>query len=136
MADIAFLLIVFFVVTTVRTLDRTKVDLPGSKIRTPAGQEAAMIVLASGTRSGSNLVYKFSDGTAQTFVVPGPEAIEAHAATAVAENPARVFEIKADGDVPCEQVGRVLDALIRGGGRKVLMLTEPLDSRESTEGAP
>ena len=48
----------------------------------------------------------------------------------------QVFEIKADGDVLCEDVGHVLDALSRGGGRKVLMLTEPVDHRGLTEVEP
>ena len=136
MADIAFLLIVFFVITTVRTLDRTAIDLPDSKVRTPAEREAAMIVIASGTRSDAGLVYKFSDGTAQTTFVAGPDDIEAHVARIVAENPTRAFEIKADGDVLCDDVGRVLDAVSRGGGRKVLMLTEPLGRQELTTAVP
>ena len=131
MADIAFLLIVFFVVTTVRTLDRTSLDLPGSKIRANAEQNSAMIVLARGEQGESDLVYKFSNGTSQSAIVSGPRAIRAEAANVVADDPTRVFEIKADGDVPCEEVGRILDALTEAGAETILMLTEPLSKGAS-----
>jgi biopolymer transport protein ExbD len=66
MADIAFLLIIFFMVTTVHELDRTSVNLPSAKTRIEAEKGAAIVVLAkqadmSGTES---LVYKFTDGNA------------------------------------------------------------------------
>ena len=46
MADIAFLLMIFFVVTMVQSLDRTRVDLPDSRTRAGAGPKAAIVVLA------------------------------------------------------------------------------------------
>ena len=46
MADIAFLLIIFFMVTTVHEVDRTSVNLPLAKIREEAEKGSAIVVLA------------------------------------------------------------------------------------------
>jgi biopolymer transport protein ExbD len=59
--------------------------------------------------------------------VPGPAAIREEAADLLARTPDKVFQIKADADVPCEDVGRVLDALTSAGARKILMLTDVAD---------
>ena len=45
MADIAFLLIIFFMVTTVHEVDRTSVNLPVAKIREEAEKGAAIVVM-------------------------------------------------------------------------------------------
>ena len=127
MADIAFLLIVFFVVTTVWTLDRTPVDLPDSRIRSSAGKNRAVVVLARGEHGQSPIVYKFSNGTAESALVPGADAIRAEAANVLTEDPSKVFQIKADGDILCEDVGRILDALTGAGVETILMLTDPAD---------
>ena len=47
MADIAFLLIIFFMVTTTHEVDRTSVNLPAAVIREKAEQGAAIVVMAN-----------------------------------------------------------------------------------------
>ena len=71
MADIAFLLIIFFMVTTVHEVDRTSVNLPLAKTREEAEKGAAIVVLAKATdaRGDENIIYKFSDGKAMSKVV-------------------------------------------------------------------
>ena len=63
MADIAFLLIVFFMVTTNITVDRTRVSLPTSMERTEVPKDAAVIAIEE---SG---VVHFSDGEEQSRVI-------------------------------------------------------------------
>ena len=73
MADIAFLLIIFFMVTTVHEVDRTSVNLPLAKIREEAEKGSAFVVLGK-MKSGDTeqLIYKFSDGEAMSKVISGP----------------------------------------------------------------
>ena len=63
MADIAFLLIIFFMVTTVYQVDKTEVDLPVTQIRMDVPSDAAFIVI-----SDDGLV-KFSDGKQSSELV-------------------------------------------------------------------
>ncbi|MHC5024996.1 MAG: ExbD/TolR family protein, partial [Planctomycetota bacterium] len=70
MADIAFLLIIFFMVTTVHEVDRTSVNLPTAVMREEAEKGAAIVVLAKEAKDGvESLVYKFSDGKAMSKLV-------------------------------------------------------------------
>ena len=72
MADIAFLLIIFFMVTTVHEVDRTSVNLPLAKSREEAEKGSAIVVLAK--NKYGEIQYKFSDGTnmsAPSPVSPG-----------------------------------------------------------------
>jgi biopolymer transport protein ExbD len=125
MADIAFLLIIFFMVTTVHELDRTSVNLPLAKIREEAEKGAAIVVLAkSGDASGvERLVYKFSDGNSQSHNVGGPDDINLEASRATYADSTQQFILKADGTVQFEKIDELLDAMRRGGVQRVLLLT-------------
>ncbi len=70
MADIAFLLIIFFMVTTVHEVDRTSVNLPLSITRTEAEKGSAIVVLARD--KFGELFYMFSDGKNMSHSVNGP----------------------------------------------------------------
>ena len=63
MADIAFLLIVFFMVTTTISVDRTTVQLPTSMERGETPKDSAVIVVEE------NGVVHFSDGEEGSRVV-------------------------------------------------------------------
>ncbi len=133
MADIAFLLIIFFMVTTVHELDRTSVNLPTAVTRTEAEKGAAIVVLAKQEMSGvESLVYKFSDGDQTSWAVSGPNDIYLEAARAAAADSAKQFIIKADGTVRYEKIDELLDALRRGGVQKVLLLTAQKVAGESS----
>jgi biopolymer transport protein ExbD len=134
MADIAFLLIIFFMVTTVHELDRTSVNLPTAKTREEAEKGAAIVVLAKqADMSGAeSLVYKFTDGNATSWTVSGPNDIYLEAARAASADSAKQFIIKADGTVRYEKVDELLDALRKGGVQKVLLLTAQKVAGEST----
>ena len=120
MADIAFLLIIFFMVTTVHEVDRTSVNLPIAKIREEAEKGAAIVVLA---KMENQLVYKFSDGKDMSNTVGGPEDIYLEAARLTHADKQQQFVLKADGTVRFEKIDELLDAMRRGGVQKVLLLT-------------
>ena len=63
MADIAFLLIIFFMLTTTFSQERTTVDLPESEIRTEVPKDAAIIAI---TQEG---IIRFTDGERPAFAL-------------------------------------------------------------------
>jgi biopolymer transport protein ExbD len=125
MADIAFLLIIFFMVTTTHELDRTSVNLPVAKIREQAEAGAAIVVLAkvADENNVEQLVYKFSNGEEVSHVVSGPEDINLEASRAYYEDQTKQFILKADGTVRFEKIDELLDAMRAGGVQKVMLLT-------------
>jgi biopolymer transport protein ExbD len=124
MADIAFLLIIFFMVTTVHEVDRTSVNLPVAKIREEAEKGAAIVVMTKSPEG--DLIYKFSDGETMSNVVPGPEDIYLEASRLTYSDPSKQFVLKADGTIHFEKVDELLDQMRRGGVQNVLLLTQQL----------
>ena len=130
MADIAFLLIIFFMVTTVHEVDRTSVNLPVAKIREEAEKGSAIVVLAKLTTDGvDSLVYKFSDGDQMSKVVPGLREIYHEASVLTYRDSTKQFVVKADGSIRFEKIDELLDTLREGGVTKVLLLTAQNTSR-------
>jgi biopolymer transport protein ExbD len=123
MADIAFLLIIFFMVTTAHEVDRTSVELPKSSARVEAEKGAAVVVLVRDPDTGAP-VYKFSDGSSPTHVVGGPEDVYLEASRLIYRDPAQQFILKAEGAVQYEKVDELLDQMRRGGVQNVLLLTQ------------
>ena len=126
MADIAFLLIIFFMVTTTHEVDRTSVNLPTAVTRIEAEKGAAIVVLAklvdeSGIES---LVYKFSDGENMSHLVGGPEDIFLEASRLTHRDATMQFVLKVDGTVRFELVDELLESMREGGVQKVLLLTQ------------
>ena len=121
MADIAFLLIIFFMVTTVYDLDRTSVDLPSSVNRVENEKGAAIVVLHQD--DNGNLVYKFSDGEQTSNQVSGPGDISLEATRIVYQDSTKQFILKADGDIRYEFIDELLDTLRHAGAANVLLLT-------------
>ena len=124
MADIAFLLIIFFMVTTVHEVDRTSVNLPLAKTREEAEKGAAIVVLAKMAQEGvERLVYKFSDGDNMSVDVRGPDDIYFEATNKIAQDSTTQFIIKADGTVRFEKIDELLDTLRKADVQKVLLLS-------------
>ena len=119
MADIAFLLIIFFMVTTAYSLDRTAVALPSTVEQTPVSREAAVVVVQ---RDGS---IRFSAGEAPTEVVASPEALTAAIHGVVSADVGRQFVIKADREARYRVVDGILELLRQAGARNVALLTRP-----------
>ena len=120
MADIAFLLIIFFMVTTVHDVDRTNVALPSSQTREETQKGACYVVVH---KENGNIVYKFSDGKEVSRPVSGPNDIFLEASRIAHLDSGRQFVVKADKDIRYYLIDELLDNLRRGGVQEVLLLT-------------
>jgi biopolymer transport protein ExbD len=118
MADIAFLLIIFFMVTISFEVDKTQVVLPKTAIRLEVPKKAAYISI---TENGQ---IRVSSGEEISVPVPGPEDVLSFAAGVVAIDPAKEFVLKADRDVPYRHIDRVVDALKQAKARTIYLLSQ------------
>lgn len=125
MADIAFLLIIFFMVTTVFDVDRTNVNLPVSAERTDIPRGSAYIVIAkliTGTKE--SIVYKFSEGEQLSQAVSGPQDLYISISNITYSDPNRAFVIKADKDIKYVLVDEVIDLCRKSGAINIILLTQ------------
>ena len=118
MADIAFLLIIFFMVTINFEVDKTTVGLPTTELRFEIPKKSAYIsIIESGQ-------IRVSSGEEISVPVPGPEDVLSFAAGVVAMDPTKEFVLKADRDVPYRYVDRVVDALKQAKARTIFLLSQ------------
>ncbi len=118
MADIVFLLIVFFVLTYNVEVDRTQVKLPKTWIRTDVPKEAAYISI---DKQG---IIRVSTGKEMSLPVGSDEEVVTFASNVVAEDPSKEFVIKADQGVRYEYVDKVLDALKQAKAKVIYLLSQ------------
>ena len=118
MADIAFLLIIFFMVTINFEVDKTTVGLPLTELRFEIPKKAAYIsIIESGQ-------IRVSSGEEISVPVPGPENVLSFAVDVVANNPGKAFVLKADKNVPYRYVDSVIDALKQARAEVIYLLSE------------
>jgi len=117
MADIAFLLIIFFMVTITFEVDKTQVKLPATQVRTEVPEKSAFISI---TESGQ---IRVSSGEEISVPVPGVEDVLSFAAGVVAKDPTKAFVLKADSNVPYRYVDRVVDALKQSKAEVIYLLS-------------
>ena len=122
MADIAFLLIIFFMVTTVHDVDRTSVALPSSQMRDETPKGASYVVIHREPVT-NDIIYKFSDGEEQSVEVGGPSDLYLEASRIIHQDSTKPFIIKADGDLRYALVDEVLDNLRKAGVETLVLLT-------------
>ncbi len=130
MADIAFLLIIFFMVTITFEVDKTQVTLPSTQLRYEIPKKSAYI---SVTEDGT---IRVSTGEEISVVVPGPEDVLSFAASVVASDPHKAFVVKADEKVRYQIVDRVIDALKQAKVETLYLLSkaETVDNAGGAEG--
>jgi biopolymer transport protein ExbD len=118
MADIAFLLIVFFMISTVFQVDKTQVDLPSSSrdTRTEVIKESAFVIIEKGG------VIKASDGIEDSQLV-NREDISVHASSWMQKNPNKPVVIKADAEVKYAIIDDVLEQIRDAGVTNLKFLT-------------
>ncbi|CAM2067669.1 Biopolymer transporter ExbD [Sulfidibacter corallicola] len=123
MADIAFLLIVFFMISTVFQVDKTSVALPTSHADTrhEVVKESAFVII---TKDGT---IKASDGVEDSQLV-NIEDIQILAASWMQKRPSQPVVIKADGDARFSHVDKVLKHLRDAGVVNLKFLTEQAKS--------
>ena len=123
MADIVFLLIVFFVLTYKVEVDRTRMDLPDTWIRIKVPEKAAVISI-SPPDANPPLTIRVSTGEEMSLPGSTHEEIVTFASTEVARNPNKEFIVKADDMVPYERVDAVLDALKQSKVKFIYLLSD------------
>jgi biopolymer transport protein ExbD len=117
MADIAFLLIIFFMVTTAYSLDRTPMELPHTEAQEQTAKGAAVISIAEdGT-------FRFSAGEEDTTVVDGIGGLATAIRGVTATNRLHPFTIKADRRVKYRVIDQVLEQLRSAGAENVTLLS-------------
>lgn len=124
MADIVFLLIIFFVLTFNVEVDKTQVQLPKTALRFEVPKKAAVVSI---TDAGQ---IRVTDGESSSTPVKGPEDVVSFAAEIVARQADKEFVLKADRGVPYRSVDRVIDALKQARVETVYLLSE----QETVEG--
>jgi biopolymer transport protein ExbD len=120
MADIVFLLIVFFVLTYNTEVDHTQVTLPETWVRTDIPKKAALISIDSPSHGE---VIRVSTGEEMSLPVSTNEEVVTFASNVVAQDPEKEFIIKADKDVKYEKVDAVLDALKQAKVKVIFLLS-------------
>ncbi|MCY3930318.1 MAG: biopolymer transporter ExbD [Acidobacteria bacterium] len=125
MADIAFLLIIFFMLTITFEVDKTQVQLPKTTLRYEIPKQSAYVSIDPNGR------IRVSDGNEQSALVSAADEVLSMAAGVIAMDPQKVFVVKSDGDVQWEKVDEVIDALKRAKVRDVYLLS---DQRTVTDG--
>jgi len=118
MADIAFLLIIFFMLTMTFEVDKTKVELPRTTLRYEIPKKAAYVSIDPQGQ------LKVSNGEELSASVANAEDVLSFAAGVIAIDPAKEFVIKADGNVDYQEVDLVMDALKRAKVRLIYLLSE------------
>lgn len=117
MADIAFLLIIFFMVTTAFSLDRTPMELPRTEEQEQTAKGAAIISI---TRDGQ---FRFSAGEEDAHQVNGMAGLSAAIRGVTATNTLHPFVIKADRNVRYEVIDQVLEQLRAARAQDVTLLS-------------
>lgn len=132
MADIAFLLIIFFMVTTKFDVDRTRVDLPKSAIRSEVPKGSAYVVIYKDETS--NYSYKFSNGEDMSEQVPDLGALNAEIISVAAADPTTPFVVKAEAETPYQHIDDTMELLRQAGVENLVLLTEQRTVEDQTGG--
>ena len=117
MADIAFLLIVFFMITTVFQVDKTVLSLPRSQVRSEVVKGSAFIVITA-----DNYI-KVSDGKEDTHPIDQSDILS-FAVDLVSKNPEQPIVLKVDKGVKWHVVDKVLEQLEQAHAKNLQFLTE------------
>ena len=126
MADIAFLLIIFFMVTTVFDVDRSSVKLPTSETQVDLERGAAVVVVARDPVDPDRVVYRFSDGIDLSAVVRRdqlPGLIDGALDRFASDRQEHRFVVKAGGALPYRRIDETLELLRDRGATNVFLLT-------------
>ncbi|HUG42792.1 MAG TPA: biopolymer transporter ExbD [Acidobacteriota bacterium] len=119
MADIAFLLIIFFMLTTTFSPERTQVRLPDSVIRTEVSERAAIVAI---TEDG---LISFTSGEEPGRLLSGTEELAVLTREIIDILPDKEFVLKADREARYEYIDGVLDTLRTNGAKRIGLLTTP-----------
>lgn len=117
MADIAFLLIVFFMITTVFQVDKTVLTLPRSDVRSEVVKGSAFVVITE-----DNYI-KVSDGKEDSHPIDESDVLS-FAVDLMSKNPEQPIVMKADKNVRWHTIDRVLEQLQQARTKNLQLLTD------------
>lgn len=117
MADIVFLLIIFFMVTMTFEKDKTQVALPRTELRFELPKEAAVISVSS---TGN---IRVSTGEEMSVSV-GVEDVVTFGANVVSQFPGRPVVLKADNETRYETIDRIIDSLKQAKVELIYLLSD------------
>jgi len=118
MADIVFLLIIFFIVTYNLEVDKSRVVLPRTQLREEIPREAAFVSV------DVDGMIRVSAGKETAVPVPSVEEVQSFAADVVTKSPEHPFVIKADRNTRYQVIDRIIDALKQAKVRVIYLLSE------------
>lgn len=117
MADIAFLLIVFFMITTVFQVDKTVLTLPRSDVRSEVVKGSAFVVITEDS------YIKVSDGKEDSHPIDESDVLS-FAVDLMSKNPEQPIVLKADKNVRWHTIDRVLEQLQQARTKNLQLLTD------------
>lgn len=118
MADIVFLLIIFFIVTYNIEVDKARVELPRTTVRTDVPRDAAYVSV------DTEGVIRVSGGKETSVPVATVEEVQTFAQNVVAQAPDKQFVVKADKGTRYQIIDKILDALKQARVRTIFLLSE------------
>lgn len=118
MADIVFLLIIFFIVTYNIEVDKSRVQLPRTQVREEIPREAAYV---SVDNAG---VIRVSAGKETSVPVQSFEEVQSFATDVATKDPTHAFVVKADRDTRYQVIDKIIDALKQAKVQTIYLLSE------------
>jgi biopolymer transport protein ExbD len=118
MADIVFLLIIFFVLTFNVEVDKAKVALPTTNLRFEVPKKAAIVSITD------NGQMRVSDGETTSAPISSMQDVISFASEIIARDPEKEFVLKADRGVPYRYVDQVIDGLKQARVQVLYLLSD------------
>jgi biopolymer transport protein ExbD len=123
MADIAFLLIIFFMLTTSFSPVKMSVDLAEAMSREEVDKDAAIIAV------GLNGEMEISNGINPGNRINGLEELDLFIQEVLVQDPTKQFIIKADRNIRYETFNAVYEKLRNNNCRRIALLTEAVPAK-------
>jgi biopolymer transport protein ExbD len=127
MADIAFLLIIFFMLTTSFSPVKMSVDLAEAAEREEVEKDAAIVAI------GPNGEMEISNGIQPGDRIDTMEQLDIFLKEIVSSEPTKQFIIKADKNIPYHTFNNVYERLRMNNCRRIALLTEAKPNTEQTQ---
>lgn len=128
LADLALLLVLYFILTTTYDADRLRIEIPVSESSTAAEIGSPCVVVArSEDRSGTaeGLRYRWYDGRSAARELGGAEDLWLEVSRVADREPEATLVVKAEATVRWSHVDDVLELMKDAGARRVLLWTRP-----------
>ena len=128
LADVALLLVFFFLLSTRFAPGSAAVALPRAPGLHEAAPGAVSIVVQRQVAGleGDGLLWRVETGPGALSDLPGPEALYFEASRIVDKDPERTFLLRIDGAVRFAVVDDVLETLRKAGVRNVVLGADPV----------